>query len=298
MTEIEQVCKTEHYGVLDLIRDEVDAVKKKIPKSFDSTAEFLAITRPIIEVALMNCGAWSDQIESVGRGTKPFSHASLMLIHILSKIKKVSYRQIERELNEHASWLKALNLTRAPSHSKLSTFRTEKGAPFFKEFFDNLTNLLHRLGLIQGTSITIDSAPITASMNFARANTTPKINVERVREFYTSIDISPAINALTLSNKRKYSAESIIRFFMFEKLGGFLSTAQALKFLEKNPEVAKIIGFIDGTIPSQPTLNYFIKTQGSVPSLLRPLVDEVTEFFETCVDTPEDTDIDFFFRRP
>lgn len=50
---------------------------------------------------------------------------------------------------------------------------------------------------------------------------------------------------------------------MFEKLGGFISTAQALKFLEKNPNVAKILGFTNGQVPTQPTFNYFKKTHGS-----------------------------------
>jgi hypothetical protein len=283
MSETEQATKMRPYGILDLIQDRVNLVKSKIPKNFDSTAEFLAITRPIIEVVLMNCGDWSDQFESTGRGKKPISHASLMLIHILSKIKRVSYRHVERELNEHPSWLRALKLDKAPSHSKLSTFRKEMGDAFFKSFFDNLTALLHRLDLIKGSSITIDSAPITASMNFARANTAPKINIERVREFFTSIDLSPALRLLNVSRKRKYSPESLLCFFMFEKLGRFLSTAQALKFLEKNAEVAQILGFKNGQIPSQATLNYFKKTQGSVPDLLKPLVDGVTEFFEYCV---------------
>lgn len=295
MSETEQITKMRHYGILDLIQNQVNLVKSKIPKSFDSTAEFLAITRPIIEVVLMNCGDWSDQFEPTGRGKNPISHASLMLIHILSKIKTASYRHIERELNERPSWLRALKLDKAPSHSKLSMFRTEMGDSFFKAFFDNLTDLLHRLDLIKGESITIDSAPITASMNFARANTTPKINVERVRDFFTGIDLSPAIRPLDMSRKRKYSPESILCFFMFEKLGSFLSTAQALKFLEKNVEVAKILGFTSGQIPSQPTLNYFKKTQGCVPNLLKPLVDGVIEFFENSVEKPEDSDIDFFF---
>lgn len=295
MSELEQITERGHYSILDLIQDEIEAVKGKMPEYFDSTAEFLAISRPIIEVILMNCGDWSDQVESTGRGRKPISHASLMLIHVLSKMKNMSYRQIERELNERPNWLKALKLDKSPSHSKLSTFRTEMRASFFKDFFDNLTALLHELGLIKGKSVTIDSAPIIASMNLARANTTPKINVERVREFFTSIDISPAIRALDISHKRKYSPESIIRFFMFEKLGGFLSTAQALKFMEKHVEVATILGFSSGHIPSQATLNYFIKTHGSVPNLLKPTVDDVTEFFENCVETPEDSDIDFFF---
>ncbi len=287
--------QTESSDILSFLHEEIEKVKRRIPKSHDSIAEFLAISRPIVEMTLMNCGDWTDQIEQVGPGKPSFSHVSMMLIHVLCKMRKVSYRQIERELNAHPSWLKALQMTEAPSHSTLSTFRTEKGEQFFKDFFDKITDLLYRYNLVNPEEVIVDSAPIIASMNFARANTTPKVNLEHVREFFTAVDVSPAIQALNIARKRKYSPEAIVRFFMFEKLGGFLSTSQALKFLEDNPEVAEILGFKRELIPSQPTLSYFLKTHGPVPHILRPMVDAVTEFFEDCEATPEDMDIDFFF---
>ncbi len=292
-TKIESNYKT--YSVLDLIQEEVDKIKNKIPEDFDSIAKFLEISHPVVEVILMNCGDWTDQCEHMGRGAKPVSHASLMLIHILAKMLNVCYRQVERELNAHPTWLKALKLTKAPSHSRLSTFRTEMGESFFKDFFYNLTDLLHRLNLIKGDSVIIDSAPILASMNFARVNIKPKINIERVRDFFTSIDVSPAINALKITWKSKYNSEPFIRFFMFEKLGGFLSRAQTLKFLKENPQVAEILGFKKDVIPVQATFTNFTNRHGPIPELLTPMVDGVTQFFEDCNDTPEDSDIDFFF---
>ncbi len=295
MSKTEKEYQTGSSGVLSFLQEEIEKVKRSIPKSYDSIAEFLAISRPIVEVILMNCGDWTDQVERVGPGKPSFSNASMMLIHVLCKIRTASYRQIEREINEHPSWLKALHLTEAPSHSTLSTFRTKKGSDFFKEFFDKMTELLSHYNLMDSKEIIIDSAPIIASMNFARANTTPKINHERVREFFSTVDVTPAIISLRRSNKRKYSLESMIRYFMFEKLGGFLSTSQALKFLQKNPLVAEILGFKSGKLPTQPTFSYFLKSQGPAPYLLRPMVDAVTNFFEECEATPEDTDIIFFF---
>ena len=282
-------------NMLSFLQEVIEKIKKKIPKSHDFIAEFLEISRPIIEMTLMNCGDWTDQIKQAGPGKPAFSHASLMLIHVLCKMRHVSYRQIEREANAHPSWLKALQLTECPSHSTLSTFRSEKGEPFFKAFFEKLTNLLYQYQLVDSEEVIVDSGPILASMNFARANTTPQINLDHVKEFFTSVDVIPAIHALHIGRKRKYSPDAIIRFFMFEKLGGFLSTSQALKFVEDNPEIVKILGFKRGQIPSQPVLSYFVKVHGPIPFLLRPMVDAVTEFFEDCEATPEDTDIDFFF---
>lgn len=283
------------YTGLDLIQDEVHKVKAQISPSFDSIAEFLAISRPIVEVILMNCGDWTDQIEHGGRGKPPISHTSLMLIHILSKMLGISYRQIERELRAHNTWLKALNLKKAPSHSRLSTFRTERGKSFFKEFFYHLTTLLHRFELIKGDEAIIDSAPILASMNFARANREPQLNVDHVKEFFSSIDVSPATTILQISRKTKYSPEAYIRFFMFEKLAGFLSTSQALQFLKHHPEVLKLLGFKNGHVPDYQNFTYFKKKHGAVPKLLEPMVDAVTEFFEESKTTPEASDIDFFF---
>lgn len=295
MTEPEIKRNIACYTLLDLIQDEVNKVKAQIPTSYDSIAHFLAISRPIVEVILMNCGDWTDQIEHRGRGKPPISHTSLMLIHILSKMLGISYRQIERELGIHSTWLKALKLRKAPSHSRLSTFRTEMGESFFKDFFYNLTDLLHRFDLIKGDGAIIDSAPILASMNLARANTEPKLNLDHVKEFFTSIDISPATRMLQISRKSKYSPESFIRFFMFEKLAGFLSTSQALKFLKKHTEVAKLLGFKDGHVPDYQNFTYFKRKHGAVSKLLEPMVDGVTEFFEGSQTTPEASDIDFFF---
>jgi len=279
MYAVERENNYNNERILDVIRHEIEKIRRSMPKSYDGIAQFLAISRPIIEVVLMNCGDWTDQCPKEGRGKKPFSHTSLMLIHILAKIINVSYRQVERELNSHPCWLKALQMDKAPSHSKLSHFRNSMGDNFFKDFFYNLNNLLYNLGLIGGEEFIIDSAPIHASVNFARANCAPKLNMEHVRAFFSRIDVSVAVKHLKIKHKSKYKPEAIIRFFMFEKLGGFKSRAQALKFVKDTPGLSELLGFSEKGVPNQSTLNYFIKKHGSVPDLLKPLVDQVTKFF-------------------
>ncbi len=295
MTEIEINNQDKNNGILDLLQDEIDKIKRNLPKRYYNRAKFLAIMYPIVEIVLMICGDWTDEVKKTGRGRKPISHTSLLLINILAKMLNVSYRQVVRELNEHPTWLKALKLNKAPSHNKLSEFRTEMGASFFKRFFYNVRDLLYKLNLIKGDGAIADSAPILASMNFARANTTPRIDEARVKEFLEGVDVSPAINKLTITRKSKYNPESLLKFFMFEKLCGFLSRAQALKFLKENPPVAELLGFVNGNIPSQATFTYFTKKHSEISKLLKPMLNAVAEFLECGGSIPPDSNMDLFF---
>ena len=117
-------------------------------------------------------------------------------------------------------------------------------------------------------------------MNFARANTKPNINAEYVKGFFENIDITAALNRLKIQRKGRYSPESMIRFFIFEKLGVFLFTAQALRFLEENPAIADILGFKGGKILVQAPFTNFLSKHGPVPELLTPKIESVTDFFE------------------
>jgi len=56
MVQLEGPSAPEHYGALDLLRDEIEKIKKSIPKNYDDIAQFLAISRPIVELVMMNCG--------------------------------------------------------------------------------------------------------------------------------------------------------------------------------------------------------------------------------------------------
>lgn len=295
MTESEIKSYKKSYGILDLLQEEVDKIKKNLPKKYDNRAKFLAIMYPIVEVVLMICGDWTDEVKKTGKGRKPISHTSLMLINILAKMLNVSYRQVIRELSERPNWLKALKLNKGPSHNKLSEFRTEMGASFFKNFFYIIRDILHDLNLIEGEGGIADSAPISASMNFARANTTPKIDEAKAKEFFESFDVSPVINNLNITRKSMYFPESMLKFFLFEKLCGFLSRAQVLKFLKKNVHVAEFLGFIGGKIPSQATFTYFTKKHGDVSKLLKPMVEEVAKLLGCADSIPAYLNINLFF---
>ncbi len=47
MIESEIKSNKKSYGILDLLQDEVDKIKKNLPKSYDNRAKFLAIMQLI-----------------------------------------------------------------------------------------------------------------------------------------------------------------------------------------------------------------------------------------------------------
>jgi hypothetical protein len=212
-----------------------------------------------------------------------------------------SYRQVERVLNAHPNWLKALNLDKAPSHTTLSKFRTKMGSEFFDAYFHELTELLDELGLIkEGEDAIIDSAPVEASQNFARSNAGIKINEERLQEFFRAVDFAPAVRliapACNKGRPRKYSNEVILKYVAFEKLCGFLSRNQAIKHLKEHPSIARIVGFQNGDVPSSSTIKTYLKRIPPIPWLMRALVDPITEFFESHPAHDEHDPLSFFFR--
>jgi len=284
---------------LGLIVEEVDKIRKRIPKSYDMVASILAMARPIVEVVLLEIGCFDNIAPVTGRGRRAIPTATMMLVVILSKIRSLgSYRETERALNNHPAWLKALGLKRAPHHSTMGKFCNRKGPEFFRRFFYKMTGLLMAFGLIsERDAAIIDSAPVEANMNFARANTEPSLNVERLRSFFNSIDFSRVrLGAFDRpSRKKKYDNLSLFRFLVFEHACGFLSRSQALRYLEKHPEVASILGFPGGMIPCQATISNFERSVPRLGFLMRPLVDDIVDFFDSQDDYDENEPLAFFF---
>ena len=227
---------------------------------------------------------------------------TFILIHLLSQTMiSDSYRQTERILNAHPNWLKALNLKKAPSHTTMSKFRKKMGVEFFDTYFHQLTELLFGFGLIkEGGDVIIDSAPVEASQNFARSNSGVKINEERLKEFFDTVDFTPAVKLIAPPSnhgrERTYSDELILKFIAFEKLCGFLSRSQALAHLKKHPGAANIVGFNNGDVPSIATISNYFKRMPPIPWLMRVMVDPITEFFESQADYDDHDPLSFFFR--
>lgn len=287
---------------LEYTIEQIEKVKKKIPKSYDNIARTLALSLPVVELVLFEMDYQEVERPPNSKGRPGIPTKTLILIHLLSKtLISDSYRQDEGILNAHPTWLKALGLKRAPSHTTMSKFRKRMGTEFFKAYFHELTSLLFALGLIkEGDDVIIDSAPIEASQNFARSNAGIKINKEKLKEFFDAVDFAPAVRliapACNRGRKRKYSDEIILKFIAYEKLCGFLSRNQALTYLKKDPAAATILGFNNGDIPSTPSINNYLKRIPPIQWLMRVLVDPITEFFESRAEYDDRDPLSFFFR--
>jgi len=170
---------------LEYTLERIEKIKKKLPKSYDTIARILAISRPVVELVLFKCGYFEPEPVPNSKGRPKIPTDTLVLAHLLAKtMVSDSYRQFERILNNHPVWLKALGLKKAPNHTTMSKFRKKMGPEFFDTYFHELTELLFAFGLIKkDDDVIIDSAPIEAYQNFARSNSGIKINEERLKQF-------------------------------------------------------------------------------------------------------------------
>ena len=282
---------------------QIEKIKKKSPKSYDTIARLLALSRPVVELVLFEAGYEESDPVPNSKGRPSLSTATLVLVHLFAKTMiSDSYRQFERVLNAHPSWLKALGLQKSPSHTTLSKFRTRMGVEFFDTWFHELTELLFALGLVKkDDDVIIDSAPIEACQNFARSNSGIKIHEERLKQFFDAVNFTPAVKLLAPSSaqgrKPAFSNELLLKFIAFEKLCGFLSCSQALKHLKAHPAVAKILGFDGVNVPSSATITNFLRRIPPIPWLMRVMVDPITEFFEGHPQYEDNDDpLLFFFR--
>jgi len=274
---------------LGLIAEEIARVRKSLPASYDAVATILALARPIVEVAFIECGVLDPEARPFPYGGVPISPVSLMLIHLLAKVGTIRhYRQVCRELATHPSWLKALRLDKAPDHSTLYKFRKAKGPEFFTHFFHKLTALLVAFGLVNGDDAAIiDSAPVEARMNFARANVLPKLDLARLQEFYAAVDFTPALAVWEAGHdhgprrgrKPKFEALAMIKYLAFEQLAGFLSGSKGPKYLKKHPEVAALLGFPAGKVLTDQNIYAFERRSPPLAELLAPVVGAISAFF-------------------
>jgi len=287
--------------LLEIMWEEVEKVKASLPASYDATARFLALARPIAEACLLHAGYFPPE-SPVGR--PPFPAASIMLLHVLSTQEACkSYRFLPTYVNSHPTWLRALQLKKAPSDSMLSKFRTRMGEDFFLRFFKALRNLLVAFGLVtEKQAMIIDTAPVAASANLARANGSAKLDEQKLKQLFETLDLSPADPLFPPETghgkSSPYPRAAKQRFLLLEKLGGFLSRHSALLYLQRHPAVNQLVGFPEGQVPTQPTFTYFEKHAPPLAEWVQPLVGQLVAFFDAQGDYDEEDLLPFFFRHP
>src|SRR5271157_4090803 len=202
-------------------------------------------------------------------------------------------------LFDTSEWKRALKLKEAPDHTTLSKFRKEAGPAFFDEFFAFSIAVLKQIGgLDADNGVIADSAPIEACVNLARANKRITIDDAQVIDFLAKIEIAMADSLYPRKRNGGTKSSSIIGLLAIFYLCRFLSRSQMLREVALHPAVMHALGLDDG-MPSQPTINYFVKQNGGDDkALLKPFVDAMVQYFEEnpAVVRDNGANVDFFFR--
>lgn len=275
---------------LDLLLEKINEVKAHLPSSYDDAAKILALARPIVEVTFIECGDFEPEARKFPDGKVPISPISIMLIHLIAKLGWVgTYRHACKVLadKKYKWWLHALQLEKAPHHSTLSTFRKKRGPEFFKIFFRKLTAILVAFGLLSGDDAAIvDSAPVSARMNLARANALPRLDLDLLGSFFAAVDFAPVLATWEAARgpqrgrKPKFEALPMIKYLAFEQLGGFLCRTQGPRYLEKHPKAAALLGFPAGAILTDQNIAAFERRSPPLADLLEPVAGQVSKFFD------------------
>jgi hypothetical protein len=282
--------------------NEAKRIREKIPADFSPIARFFVIMRPFMHVFLLAKWDWGNGKYRKGKpGKPPYPKEALLLIHLISHLGTIrSYRQVCEEIANHADWIRALKLKRIPDHTTLSKFRKEAGPTFFDDFFAFSIVVLKQVGgLDADNGLIVDSAPVDACVNFARANKRIKIDEALVIDFLVKLEISKADVLYPRKRKGCTKSSSIVGLLIIFYLCRFLSRSQMLREVALHPALMHALGLDDG-MPTQPTINYFVKQNGEdEKALLKPFIDAMVRYFEEnpSVAGENAVNVDFFSGR-
>lgn len=175
-------------------------------------------------------------------GVQPFSPVAMFKAILYAKVNKsMSDRELERNLlrNPHVAW--ALGFDKVPSHQTFSYFKRERlTIELLEEIFNSLRDYLIQLGVIDFSSVTMDSAPIIAFANLAKANREVKLEDSVARALFTDPTYQSLANQLIrhLDYKKSFpdhvkKRSCCVNLAVLYELGGFLSYSKVSKYLNK-----------------------------------------------------------------
>lgn len=200
----------------------------------------------------------------------------------------------------------ALGFEKVPSHQTFSYFKRERlSIELLDDIFNALRDYLVKLGVIDFSSVIIDSAPIIAFINLAKANREVKLNDSLSCILFKD----PAYQALAkkliaqLNYKKSFPEHvkkrlSCLNFVVLYELGGFLSHAKVAKYFNKKEREELLKASSRGvSLPSEVILSDFNKR-------LLNIVESTNEFteFRNYLErffsqhlSPYETSVDLFF---
>jgi len=177
------------------------------------------------------------------KGMQPYSPVAVFKAILYAKLNKnMSDRELERHLLRNSHVAGALGFDKVPSHQTFSHFKRERlTIEFLEKIFNTLRDYLVDLGLIDFSSVTIDSAPIIAFANLAKANREVKLDDSMARALFEDETYQFLAGQLIgcLGYKRSFPEHvqkrlTCLNMLLLYELGGFLSQAKVSKYLKKN----------------------------------------------------------------
>ena len=239
-------------------------------------------------------------------GMQPYSPVVVFKAILYAKLNKnMSDRELERHLLRNLHVAGALGFNKVPSHQTFSHFKRERlTVEFLEEIFNTLRDYLVKLGIIDFSSVTIDSAPIIAFANLAKANREVKLGDSMARALFEDETYQFFARQLIgcLGYKRSFPEHvqkrlTCLNMIVLYELGGFLSYAKVFKYLKKNQHLLllQVVSF-GPQLPSEASFSNFKKRfQGAIETEEFIAFKEYLERFFSRLCSPYDCEVPLFF---
>jgi len=239
-------------------------------------------------------------------GMRPYSPVAIFKAIIYAKLNKnMSDRELERNLLRNPHVAEALGFDKIPSHQTFSHFKRERlTIDLLEEIFNILRDYLVDLGVIDLSSVTIDSAPIIAFANLAKANREVKLDdlmatalVEDDLYQFLAHQLLGRLGYKTSLPAHVKKRLACLNMLVLYELGGFLSYAKVSKYLKKKKHMLLQQAVSSGAkLPSEPTFSNFRKKfQAAVETEEFIAFREYLERFFSHVCCPYDCSVPLFF---
>ncbi|NMC04770.1 MAG: transposase [Candidatus Lokiarchaeota archaeon] len=239
-------------------------------------------------------------------GMPPFPPVAMFKAIVYAKLNKnMSDCELERELRRNPHVAAALGFDDVPDHQTISLFKRERlTVSLLNDIFNALRDYLVNADWIDLSSVTIDSAPLEAFVNLGKANKEIKLNDALARALiedstYQSLaaDVIVAMGYKKggTANMKKRIAN--LNHVLLYELGGFLSQAKVIKYLDK-AEHAALLKAVSGGIkmPSEPTMSTFKKQlMGIIKSPAFEAFRSHVGKYLAGISTPRDTSVEMLF---
>jgi len=239
-------------------------------------------------------------------GMVPYSPVAVFKAILYAKLNKnMSDRELERHLLRNSHVAGALGFDKVPSHQTFSHFKRERlTIEFLEKIFNTLRDYLVDLGLIDFSSVTIDSAPIIAFANLAKANRDVKLDDWMARALFEDETYQFLAGQLIgcLGYKRSFPEHvqkrlTCLNMLVIYELGGFLSQAKVSKYLKKNLHLLLLqVASLGPQLPSEASFSNFKKRfQGAIETEEFIAFREHLERFFSRLSSPYNCEVPLFF---